>query len=158
MRGEIRAARRRLAETVTGAVVLLAALAFLAWAYARVDLTGGDGYRVVALFDRVDGLEVGADVRLSGIRVGEVVAMRLDPVTYRAEVELAIDPEVKLPLDTSAAVLSTGLLGGKYVALSPGAEEELLAEGDRILLTQPAINVEELLARFVFGGIEGEGR
>ncbi len=158
MRGEMRGARRRLAETLTGALVLLAALAFLAWAYARVDLTGGDGYRVVALFDRVDGLEVGADVRLSGIRVGEVVAMRLDPVTYRAEVELVIDPEVKLPLDTSAAVLSTGLLGGKYVALSPGADEELLAEGDRIVLTQPAINVEELLARFVFGGIGEQGR
>ncbi len=143
---------RDVAETVLGAVVLLVALGFLTWAYSRANVGGVDGYHVVAVFDRVDGLEIGADVRLAGIPVGEVVEMRLDPATYRAEVVLAVRRDVPLPRDTAAAIVSTSLLGSKYVALTPGAEEEMLAEGDRITITQSAINIEELIGKFVFGG------
>jgi phospholipid/cholesterol/gamma-HCH transport system substrate-binding protein len=152
--------RRNLLETMLGAIVLIVAIGFLAFAYRSSQVNGSDGYELLARFDRVDGLERGADVRISGIKVGAVVDQSLDPETYRAEVRFTLRNDVQLPLDSSAAVVSNGLLGGKYLALVPGGDIEMLEPGDEITLTQSAINVEDLIGHMIFnqgGGSSGPG-
>ena len=133
-----------------GAVVLLVAAFFLVFAYTRGNVAPVEGYTVTALFTAIDGLDVGDDVRVSGIRVGSVTGQTLEPEFYRAVVTMSIDPGVQLPADTSAAVASNGLLGGKYVALEPGGLEELLKPGDEITYTQPSVNLESLLGKFIY--------
>lgn len=140
-----------LLETLLGAIVLIVAITFLVFAYTSTQLATGDGYELVARFDRVDGLERGAEVRVSGIRVGTVTGQRLDPQTFRAEVRFTVSDGVELPADTTAAVVSTGLLGGKYLQLVPGGDDEILRPGQEIMLTQSAINLEDLIGHMVFG-------
>ena len=148
---------RNIVETLLGAVVLLVAFGFLFWAYTRSNLTSPDGYLLSAAFDRIDGLEIGSDVRVSGIRVGKVVEEKLDLDTYRAEVVFSVRSDVRLPRDSSAAIVSSGLLGSKYLSIIPGAEEDMLPPGGRITFTQPPVNLEDLLGRFIFGSQqEGE--
>jgi len=158
-------ARRNLAEILVGAGVIVLAAGFLGYAVARSGRPETGGYPVHAKFQRIDGLDVGAPVRLAGIRVGTVSTTALDPQTYEAEVTLIIADKVKLPKDTSAAVASEGLLGGKYINLVPGADEQMIASGGEITITQPAINVEDLLGRFIFSAAnlaaqsgQGKGR
>ncbi len=142
---------RNLLETLLGAIVLVVAITFLVFAYTTTQLATGNGYELVARFDRVDGLERGAEVRISGIRVGTVTEQRLDPQTFRAEVRFTVNDGVELPADTTAAVVSTGLLGGKYLQLVPGGDDEMLRPGGEIMLTQSAINLEDLIGHMVFG-------
>lgn len=152
--------KRNIVESVLGAFVLVVAVGFFVWAYARADVgTAAGGYTIVAKFDRADGLEVGGPVRISGIRVGQIVSQRLDPVTYRAEVRFSVDNAVELPADSSAAILSASLLGGKYLALVPGGDDRMLGDGDEISYTQSAINFEDLIGQFIFsqGGGGGAG-
>lgn len=141
---------RNIVETVLGAVVIIVAIGFLAWAYNKSDVGDPGGYELVAQFDRADGLDVGGDVRISGIKVGSVLAQSLDPQTYRAQVRFSVDSGVELPEDSSAAIVSSGLLGGKYLSLVPGAEDLMLADGDEVTLTQSSVNLEDLIGRFVF--------
>ncbi len=145
---------RSLVETILGAIVLIVALGFVAYAYTTSDVADPGGYRVDAAFDRIDGITVGSDVRISGIKVGQVLASRLDPVSFQAILTLSVANDVELPSDSSARILSESLLGGRYVDLQPGAEMELLADGDEIAFTQSAINLEDLIGRFVFSGSE----
>jgi phospholipid/cholesterol/gamma-HCH transport system substrate-binding protein len=142
---------RNIVETILGAVVLIVALGFLAWAYGRSEAGDPGGYTLRAKFDRVDGLEIGGDVRISGIKVGQVLAQQLDPVTYRAEVTFSVRDGIELPSDSSAAIVSTGLLGGKYLALVPGGDDRLLADGGELTLTQSSVNLEDLIGRYIFG-------
>lgn len=143
---------RNLLETLLGAIVLIVAIVFLVFAYTTTQLATGNGYELIARFDRVDGLDRGAEVRISGIRVGTVVDQRLDPETFRAEVRFTVREDVELPADTTAAVVSTGLLGGKYLQLVPGGDFEILRPGEEIMLTQSSINLEDLIGHMVFGG------
>lgn len=150
---------RNVLETLLGAVVLIVAIGFLAFAYRSSQINSSDGYELLASFDRVDGLEPGADVRISGIKVGTVVAQELDPATFRAEVRFTLRDDVQLPLDSSAAVVSNGLLGGKYLAVVPGGDVEILEPGDQLTLTQSAINLEDLIGHMIFsqgGGADGQ--
>jgi len=139
-----------LLETLLGAVVLVAAIVFVVFAYGSSQLNGSDGYELIARFDRVDGLDPGSDVRISGIKVGSVIAQSLDPGTFRAEVRFTMRADVELPSDTSAAVVSNGLLGGKYLALVPGGDEEILEPGDEVALTQSSVNFEDLIGKMIF--------
>jgi phospholipid/cholesterol/gamma-HCH transport system substrate-binding protein len=141
---------RNIVETVLGAVVLIVAIGFLSWAYGRSNVGGPAGYELVAKFDRADGLDVGADVRLSGIRIGSVIGQSLDAVTYRAVVNFTVDNGIELPSDSSAAIVSSGLLGGKYLSLTPGADEEMLVSGEEVVFTQSSVNLEDLIGRFIF--------
>ena len=141
---------RNVIETVMGGVVLLVAGLFLVFAYSSSNLRQTGGYEVVARFNSVDGIGAGTDVRLSGIKVGSVVGQRLDAETYLAELWLNVEDGVKLPSDTVAKIQSDGLLGSNYVALEPGAEDEMLADGGEIRFTQDPINITDLLGRFVF--------
>lgn len=137
-------------ETVLGAVVLIVAVVFLGWAYSRSNAGDPGGYQLVASFDRVDGLDVGADVRLSGIKIGKILEESLDLDTYRARVRFSVRQGVELPTDSSAAVVSASLLGGKYLALTPGADDRMLEDGEEITLTQSSVNLEDLIGRYIF--------
>ena len=147
---------RNILETLLGAVVLIVAVGFLAFAYNSSQIQQTDGYELIARFDKVDGLEPGSDVRISGIKVGSVLDQTLDPETYRAEVRFSLREDVRLPADTSAAVVSNGLLGGKYLALVPGGDIEMLEDGDEVTLTQSAVNLEDLIGHMIYSLGGGE--
>ena len=143
---------RNVIETILGAVVLVVALGFGAWAYGRSNMGDGTGgYELVAKFDRVDGLEVGSDVRMSGIKVGRVLSQTLDPQSYRAEVRFSVRDGIELPADSSAQIASSGLLGGKFLSLTPGGDEKMLSSGGEITLTQSSVNLEDLIGKFIYG-------
>lgn len=146
---------RNVLETLLGAVVLIVAVVFLIFAYTSSQIQGDDGYELVARFNRIDGLERGAEVRISGIKVGNVVEQDLDPQTYQATVRFTVREGVELPLDTSAAIVSTSLLGGKYLQLVPGGDVEMLGPGDEVTLTQSAVNLEDLIGHMIFS--QGDG-
>lgn len=146
---------KNLLETLLGGVVLIVAIVFLVFAYQSSQVGIADGYELLARFDRVDGLEKGSDVRISGIKVGSVIDQTLDPETFRAEVRFTVRDDVELPLDTSAAVVSNGLLGGKYLQIVPGGDIDFLAPGDEVTLTQSAVNLEDLIGQAIFS--QGSG-
>ncbi len=144
-------------ETVLGAVVLSVAGGFLAFAYQSSHIGHVEGYNVTAKFKSVDGLSPGSDVRLGGIKVGVIDSLHLDPKTYQAVAVLQLKQDVQLPTDSTAAVSSDGLLGGKYVGLEPGAEDAMIAPNGEIQFTQSSVSIESLIGKFMHGSAEGEG-
>ena len=142
---------RSLVETLLGAVVLAVAIGFIVFAYTRSGVATVSGYEVSAAFNRVDGIANGSDVRIGGIKVGTVVDRELEPETFRAVLRMSIDESVQLPTDSTAAVVSDGLLGGKFIDLQPGAEEALIEDGGRISYTQSSLLLEKLIGKFAFG-------
>jgi phospholipid/cholesterol/gamma-HCH transport system substrate-binding protein len=147
---------RSLVETLIGALVLAVAAVFLFFAYEMAGMKRVDGYPIVGKFDRIDGLLEGSDVRMSGIKVGTVTRQVLDPETYLAVVTVSIRSDVLLPRDTSAMITSDGLLGDKYLSLTPGGDDEMLKPGEEIQHTQGSIDLMSLVGRFIFGQA-GEG-
>ncbi len=141
---------RNVIETLMGAVVLAIAAVFLLFAYRSADLGPVRGYELMARFDRIDGLPVGSDVRISGVRVGSVTAQSLDPETFLAVVHMAIDPGIRLPTDTVALIASESLLGGRFLSLDPGGEEEIIPPGGTIQFTQSTPGIEQLLGQVIF--------
>ncbi|MEE9480776.1 MAG: outer membrane lipid asymmetry maintenance protein MlaD [Kiloniellales bacterium] len=147
--------KRNIIETALGAVVLLVAIGFLFFAFRATGLTSADsGYEVIGEFDDASGLVPGAEVRMSGVKIGTVLSQSLDPETFFAKVVMSIDDSIRLPTDTSARIVADGLLGGNYVSLEAGADEETIASGGRLLYTQGAINVVDLLGRFIFSAAD----
>ncbi len=142
--------RNNVIETVMGGVVLLVAGFFLVFAYTSSGYKDGNGQEFQAQFDRVDGLQIGSDVRLSGVKVGTVRTMIVDPRTFLARVVLSVQDSLKLPSDSSAEIVTDGLLGGKYVALVPGGEEETLSSGDEIVHTQASVSLEAMIGQLIF--------
>ena len=130
--------------------MLLAAAAFLAFAVARSGRTAVSGYTLYARFEHIDGLGVGSDVRLAGVKVGSVDNERIDPETFQAVVSLSVRNDIKLPKDTGAIITSESLLGGKYISLQPGGDETILQPGQNITITQSSVSIEELLGKFIF--------
>ena len=141
---------RSVIETVLGAIVLFIAGFFLVFSYNTANVRTVDGYHISAKFPGIGGLSVGDEVQLSGVKVGSVTGVTLDQQTYLAVVKMSIDPDVKLPKDTAAVISSTSLLGGRYMSLEPGAEEDYLPEGGVIQYTQAPQNLEQLLGKFIF--------
>lgn len=144
--------QKNILETLMGAVVLIVAGGFLAFAYKGSDLRVEDGYTVSAHFSNASGIGLGSDVRVGGVKIGVVSELGLDPESYEAVVHMQIGKSAKLPKDSSAAIVSSGLLGEKYIQIAPGADDKMLAQGDRISFTQSAVNLEELIGKFVFSG------
>ncbi|MEO1135546.1 MAG: MlaD family protein [Pseudomonadota bacterium] len=129
-------------ETIIGVFVIAVAAAFLAYAYgASGKGIGRDQYRLEAVFGRVDGVTIGSEVRIAGVKVGSVSANTLDLRTYEANIELAIDGGVGIPEDSIAKVVSDGLLGGAHISIEPGAAEEMLREGEKITITQGSVDL-----------------
>ncbi len=141
---------RKLPELVTGLAVIVIAVAFLVYALGQANAVSGGGYLLKAQFSSIGGLANGSDVKIGGVVVGRVADERLDPVTYAAVVHLRINNDIKIPQDTSAAISSDGLLGGNYVSLSPGGSDTMLQAGQSFQVTQSAINIEDLLGKFIF--------
>lgn len=138
------------AEALIGLFVLIVGVWFIVHAYDRTEgARSGSGYVVTARFPNVSGVSVGTDVQLSGIKVGTVVSEKLDPATYQAILAISIDKTVKLPVDSSAAITSEGILGGNYVRLSPGGETDMLRAGDEISDTQGSVDLMSLIGSFV---------
>ena len=141
---------RNTLETVMGAIVLLAAAGFVTLAYEAADVKGSGGYEIAAEFGSTGGLLVGDDVRISGIKVGQITAQQLDPITYVAKVSMAIEPTIKIPSDSSARITAASLLGGNYLELMPGAATDTLAAGAVIYDTRDPISLSDLLGKAVF--------
>jgi phospholipid/cholesterol/gamma-HCH transport system substrate-binding protein len=141
---------RSIVEVLTGAVVLLVAAGFLAYAVANSGRTSASGYPLYARFEHIDGLGVGADVRLAGVKVGSVTDARIDPQSFQAIVRLSLRDDIKLPKDSAAIITSESLLGGKYLSLQPGGDEAILQAGQTITITQSSVSLEELLGKFIF--------
>ena len=142
--------QRNMLEIVMGAVVLLAAAGFIALAYEAADMKGADGYEISAEFGSTGGLVVGDDVRISGIKVGQITRQQLDPVTFVARISMAIDPAIKLPADSSARITAASLLGGNVLELLPGAALDNLKDGAVIYNTRDPISLTDLLGKAVF--------
>src|SRR5271163_3920939 len=137
-------------ETVMGAVVLAVAALFLFFAYTTSQVRAVEGYTVTAQFTRVDGIRDGSDVRIAGVKVGSVTAENLDPKTYLATLKMSINPEYKLPEDTVAEVISSSLLGDKYLALVPGGSDKNIPPGGQIKYTQATASLEDLIGQMIF--------
>ncbi len=143
-------------ETLMGAVVLAITAGFIIYAYqtAGIASQGGASYELTARFTSASGLAPGADVRVSGVRVGSVYDLQLDPENYEAEVVLSLGADVRLPEDTSARIASDGLLGRSYITLEPGGAEDMLAAGDEISITSGSVSLMNILGQAIlnFGG------
>jgi phospholipid/cholesterol/gamma-HCH transport system substrate-binding protein len=139
-------------ETLVGAAVVAVALGFFVYASKVTGdgISGASGYKLSAEFDNVEGINVGTDVRLAGIKVGTVVAQALNLESYQAKVDMIIDKSLALSDDTSAKVTSEGLLGGKFIALEPGGGETKLADGGIISYTQGAVDLWSLISKAMF--------
>lgn len=149
--------RKNLIETVMGAVVLIVAGFFIFFAYSKAEISTVDGYEINAKFDRIDGVRAGSDVRMSGIKIGTVTSSVLDPKTYFALVKMNIRTDVKVPEDTSIAVSSDGLLGDKFLALSPGGSDDMLPEGGEIVTTQGSVDLMGLVGQMIFSQTNKDG-
>ncbi len=142
--------KRNIIETVLGAVVLVGAALFFMYGYKTANVKPVTGYEVVADFSGIGGLKPGDNVEISGVKVGTVTSVELNPQTYLARVHMNVANGIKLPTDTAALISSESLLGGRYLSLEPGADEEMIEAGGRIEITQAPQNLEQLLGKFIF--------
>lgn len=124
--------KRSIIETVLGAVVLMVAGVFLVFAYNLSDIKSVDGYSITARFNAIDGLSLGSDVRIGGVKVGSVTDQYVDNEQFRAVVKLSIEDRIRLPEDSVLSITSNGLLGGKYVKIEPGTSQTLVADGGEL--------------------------
>lgn len=137
-------------ETIMGLVVLVVAAFFLFFAYKVSDLQVVKGYEVTARFLKVGGLNVGSDVRINGIKVGTVIAQKLDTENYDAEVVMSISPDIKLPKDSTAVIVGDGLIGDKFIKIEPGVSKDLLANGDEIAKVKDFKTIEDMVGEIIF--------
>jgi phospholipid/cholesterol/gamma-HCH transport system substrate-binding protein len=139
-------------ETIVGAAVIAVALGFFFYASKTAGLGGrvAGGYTVIAEFDNAEGINVGTDVRLAGIKIGTVTSQSLNAENYMARLELTLNPKISLSDDTAAKVTSEGLLGGKFIAMEPGGSETKLADGSMMTLTQGAVDIWSLISSAMF--------
>lgn len=141
------------AEVVTGAAVLAAAVAFAVYAAQGSGLMSQpESYPLTASFRSVEGITVGSDVRLAGVKVGTVTSLTLNPATFFADATITMRNDVLLPTDSTILVSSEGLLGGTFIEILPGGALENLEPGDEIEDTQGAVSLITLLLKFVGGG------
>ena len=140
-------------EVIIGAVVLAVALGFIVFVYqtTSLSLSNSKHYNLIADFRSADGIHVGTDVRLAGVKVGTVSDLSLNVETYRAEAKLAIENQIDIPDDSALTVSSEGLLGGNFIEIIPGASYDYMQPGDEFLATQGSVRLVSLLLKFVSG-------
>lgn len=139
-------------EVVVGLFMVVGFVCF-AWLSVKlgdIDLFSDNTYVVSAHFGSISGLKQGALVEIAGVRIGKVERIRLNPTTYEAEVDLAIEREVNLQEDSIASIRTAGIIGDRYIDISPGGAEELIEPGGRIYETESAINLEQLVSKYIF--------
>jgi phospholipid/cholesterol/gamma-HCH transport system substrate-binding protein len=134
----------------------LAAIGYLSIQVGGLSYKGPGGLRLYATFDEIGGLKARAPVEIAGVTVGQVVTIGLDP-SMRARVTIDVDPSLKLPTDTTAGIRTSGLLGDQFIELEPGAEDQTLAPGEEIAMTESALSIERLIGKFVHdSGVESK--
>jgi len=143
-------------EFAVGAFLLLALASLLVLAIASTNGKlglGSDSYELKARFSTIGQLRAAAPVKIGGVVVGQVADIQLDPVKFDSVVSLAINDDIKdLPADTSAGIFTSGLLGESYVGLQPGGDVEVLKAGDEIVMTQSAVDLMQLVGKYMFSG------
>lgn len=138
-------------ETIIGAAVIAIAAAFFLFAYQTSGkATGGDGYRLTADFDNAEGINVGTDVRMAGVKVGTVVGQNLNYENYQASITMMIDSKLQLTDDATAKVTAEGLLGSRFITIEQGGSETKLADGGVISNTQGAVDIWSLISQAMF--------
>lgn|SRR5690606_8818902 len=145
---------RKTSDLLVGLFVLagLAAMLFLALKVGNLaSFSFADGYALTARFDNIGGLKARAPVKSAGVVVGRVASIGFDPKTFRATVNLEIDERYRFPKDTSASILTSGLLGEQYIGLVPGGDPDDLVADDVITMTQSAVVLENLIGQFLYG-------
>ncbi len=145
-------------ELLVGFFVLLGivAIGYLAIKLGTGSLLGGGTYELEARFANAGGLNVGSSVMLAGVAVGRVEAIEIDPEDYSAIATLRVRDAIEFSTDTMASIKTTGLIGDKYVALAPGADEAMMVEGDRITMTESSVDLESLIGKMAFGNVDAE--
>ncbi len=145
-------------EVIVGGVVVAAAAGLLIYAsqFAGLSGPGGGDYALTANFRSIEGITVGTDIRLAGVKVGTVTSLELNAETFRADAEFAINGGLELPDDTAAVVSSEGLLGGSFIELLPGGSPFNLEPGGEIVDTESSVSLISLLLKFVSGGGDDE--
>ena len=141
---------RSVIETVLGGFVLIGALVFFIFSYNKGDAGEVTGYQISANFSKIGGLKAGDPVQISGVKIGQIANVTLDPKTYLAKVTMEIDNHVQVPVDSAATINSQSLLGGLALGIEPGGSEDMLKQGGEIQYTQAPQNLEELLGKFIF--------
>ena len=146
-------------DFIVGLFVLagLAAIAYLSLSIGGISYKGPKGFRLVANFDEIGGLKPRAPVVISGVKVGEVADIGLSD-DYRAKVTLNVDPSLKLPLDTTASIVTSCVLGDRYVSLQPGGDEQLLKPGDQIEFVESAVILERMIGKLIHNADVGDGK
>ncbi len=139
-------------EVLVGGGVLAVAIGFLIYAGQVAGISGGQSeYELTASFRSADGVSVGTDVRLAGVKVGRVTELELDVATYRAQTTFSVRNGIEVPDDSAIAISSEGLLGGNYVEILPGGSPFYFTPGDEIEFTQGSVSLVGLLMKFVAG-------
>lgn len=139
-------------ESILGFLVLCVAAYFIFFAYNNIKASNDsqNGYKVFARFRSTGGIEDGAPIKLSGIKVGYVVSQKIDPSTYQAVLTFKINSRIRIPEDSQAEILSDGLLGERYIRLTPGQSKKHMKPGETFLFVKNFISFEEMLSRFIF--------
>jgi phospholipid/cholesterol/gamma-HCH transport system substrate-binding protein len=132
-------------------IIGIACLAYLSIKLGRMEVIGDKGYKLYAEFSEIGGLKKGAAVEIAGVEVGRIKDISLS--NYQAKVEIQIYSGIKLPEDSIAAIKTKGLLGEKYLQISPGGSEEIIPPGGKIRETQPPLDLEKAIGNFIFGKI-----
>ncbi|HUO89349.1 MAG TPA: outer membrane lipid asymmetry maintenance protein MlaD [Rhizomicrobium sp.] len=139
-------------ETIMGAIVVAVAAAFLYFTYTSTSSGTLSGYELTAKMPRVDGIATGTDVRLSGIKIGVVRELTLDPKTYLVTLHMTIRNDIPIPDDSSLIVTSSGLLGSSYLSITPGGSDAMIKPGGAITNVQGSVDLMGLVGRFIGGG------
>jgi phospholipid/cholesterol/gamma-HCH transport system substrate-binding protein len=137
-------------ETVIGAMVLAIAVIFVVFAYRTADVAPSSGYVLTAKFDKVDGLNVGADVRMSGITIGSVLSAELEQPSLLAVVRVTVREGVGIPDDSAIRILTDGLLGDTYLSIEPGGGLDNLQDGDQFQFAQGSVNIMDLVGQAIY--------
>ncbi len=128
----------------------LAAFFYLAIKMGDINLFGDDKYKVMARFTSISGLKEGAYVEMAGVRIGRVSSIRFDPESYESVIQLSVPKDVKLQEDTIASVRTAGIIGDKFIKLTPGGLEDYIEEGGEIIETESSLDIEELVSKYIF--------
>lgn len=148
--------RSNIFESIVGAFVILISVLFLFLGFSSMKFINSDNYNISAFFNRIDGIKIGSDIRMSGIKIGTVARQELDNSTFEAKVFMSIDSKILIPDDSSAKITSDGLLGGNYISIEPGGSDIFLLNNEEVLFTQGSVDLIGLVGEALFSVDDGE--
>ena len=137
-------------EAIVGAFVIFLSVVFLFFGFSTMKLQNSDNYNISALFNRIDGIKIGSDIRMSGIKIGTVASQELDNSSFEAKVLMSIDSKILIPEDSSAKITSDGLLCGNYISIEPGGSDIYLLNNEEIFFTQGSVDLIGLVGEALF--------